>query len=278
MPMERVRGMAFPNVAGPPAVGTGNPAQAAATTHGTPTGGFQPQTARGHQPGARGVLPGRQLLPRERLRGIAAPYGPGPPARGMGSTAQVVVCAYGVPKGDCSPQHRGPTGWGSPAQAVVAAYGALVGDAGSQRRAPTGSGDGEPCQIGGSGQWNAYGWMANPNMAGPSARGRGCLPRRCSLPAKRVQGMADPTIVGASARGVLPRRWLPTDRLQGMAAPNVAGPWLGGRGVLPGRWLATECLRGTAAPNGAGQPARGRGSPAQAAAGAYGAPIGDDRP
>ena len=42
MPLERVRGMAFPNVAGPPAVGTRSLAQAEATTHGTPTGELQP--------------------------------------------------------------------------------------------------------------------------------------------------------------------------------------------------------------------------------------------
>ena len=48
----------------------------------------------------------------ERLRGMAAPIGTGPPAGGTGSLAQEAVAAYGAPTGDGSPQGPGPTNWG----------------------------------------------------------------------------------------------------------------------------------------------------------------------
>ena len=50
--------------------------------------GRQPPSARAHQMGGRGVLPGRRSLPMERLRGMAAPIGAGPPAQGIRSLAQ----------------------------------------------------------------------------------------------------------------------------------------------------------------------------------------------
>ena len=100
------------------------------------------------------------------------------------------------------------------------------------------------------------------------------------------------------------------ERLPGTAAPNVASPpagatgspaqaaaaahgtstgrwqslmaWahrLRGWGFLPRPWSpSTECLQEMAAPNGGGALAERKGIPALAAAGAYGAAMGDDCP
>ena len=58
-------------------------------------GGWQPPSARAHQPGGRGVLPRTWSPPKDCLRGIAAPIGAGPPAGRMGSPAQEAVAAWG---------------------------------------------------------------------------------------------------------------------------------------------------------------------------------------
>ena len=46
----------------------------------------------------------RRLVPLEGMWRMAAPNGPGPPARGTGSPAQKAVGAYGLPVGDGMPQ------------------------------------------------------------------------------------------------------------------------------------------------------------------------------
>ena len=65
-------------------------------------------TARAHQLGGRGILPRRRSVPMEGLRGTVVPNGPGPPAGGTGSPAQVAVGAHGGPVGDGSSQQHGP--------------------------------------------------------------------------------------------------------------------------------------------------------------------------
>ena len=140
--MERLRGTAAPISAGPPAGETGSPTQEAVAAYGAlagdgcphrrgPTnwgdgescpgggrcvwsacGGRLPPSARAHRLGGRGVLPKRQSLPMEGLRGSAAPIGAGPPAggtEGTGSPTQELVAAYGAPARDCCPQRPGPT-------------------------------------------------------------------------------------------------------------------------------------------------------------------------
>ena len=105
--------MAAPNGAGPPVGGTASPAQAMAVAYGVLTGNSrQPATAWAHLLGGQRVMPKWWSLPTECLRGIAAPNGAGPPARGTGSPAQLVVAAYAGPTGDSSSQRRRPTGWG----------------------------------------------------------------------------------------------------------------------------------------------------------------------
>ena len=61
-----------------------------------------PTTAQAHQLGRQGVLLRQRSVPMEGLRGTVVPSGPGPPAGGTGSPAQVVVGAYGGLAGDGS--------------------------------------------------------------------------------------------------------------------------------------------------------------------------------
>ena len=75
-------------------------------------GGWQPPMAPAHKLSGPGVQSSRWSRHMERLWGMAAPNGTGPQARGTGSSAQPVVAAEGAPKGDGSPQRRGPTRWG----------------------------------------------------------------------------------------------------------------------------------------------------------------------
>ena len=138
--------------AGPPAAGTGSPAQPVVAAHGAhvgdgipqwrrPTGlgdgesspaggrnslcacgGWQPPMARAHRLGGRGVQPNRWSQFTMRLWGIAAPNGAGSQAGGKGSPAQPVVAAHRAPVGDGSPQWCGLTGGGgtgSPAQPAL---------------------------------------------------------------------------------------------------------------------------------------------------------------
>ena len=113
------------------------------------------------------------MVPMEVLWGMAAPNGPGTPAR------RTAVGAYGVPLGDGRPQRPGPLvgGTGSPALASVGAYGRSVGDGSSQRPETTSWGDGESCPLGGQ----AYGGRArdvNSQTAGAHRLGgRGLLHR-----------------------------------------------------------------------------------------------------
>ena len=65
----------------------------------------------------------------DRLRGMAAPIGTGPPAGGTGSPAQEAADAYGAHAGDGNPH------W----------------------RRPTNRGDGESCLGGGDCIWSSYG-------------------------------------------------------------------------------------------------------------------------
>ena len=109
--MKRLRGIAAPNAAHPLAVATKSPAQAVFATH-ERLRGLAAHRAGAHWLGGRGVLPGRRPLPLECLRGMATSNGAGLLARGMRSHAHAVVVAYGAPRGDGSPQPRGPTGWG----------------------------------------------------------------------------------------------------------------------------------------------------------------------
>ena len=110
---------------------------------------WRPPAARAHRSGGRGVMPRRWLLPKERLWGMAAPCGAGPPARGTGSPGQAVVAAYGARMWDLLPgarTHR--LGDGDPGPTVVAAYGAPTRDGIPKRHGPTGWGNGE-CYLGG---------------------------------------------------------------------------------------------------------------------------------
>ena len=115
LPMERLRGMAAPNGAGPlaggggkscpvggrcsrsargewqppngagpMAGGTGSPAQSVVAAHGALAGDGSPQNGAGPLAGGREVLPSRWSLLKERLRGMAAPNGAGSLAGGTG--------------------------------------------------------------------------------------------------------------------------------------------------------------------------------------------------
>ena len=78
--------------AGLPAGGTGSPAHRRSLPKERLRGTAAPKVL-AHQLGVRGILPRRRSLPRERLRGMAAPNGAGPPARGIGCLAHEVVAA-----------------------------------------------------------------------------------------------------------------------------------------------------------------------------------------
>ena len=70
--------------------------------------GWQSPSARAHRLLGRGVLPRGHSLPKERLRGMVAPIGAGPPTWGTGSPAQEAVASLRAPTGDGSPYRRGP--------------------------------------------------------------------------------------------------------------------------------------------------------------------------
>ena len=123
MPMEGLWRMAVPNGPGPPARGTGGPAQTAVGAYGLlvgdgmpqkpgPTiwgdeescpgvggclwgacGGWQFTTARAHKLGRRGVPPMRRSVPMEGLQGTPVSNGPGPRAGGTGTPAKLAVGA-----------------------------------------------------------------------------------------------------------------------------------------------------------------------------------------
>ena len=93
LPMERLQVMAAPKVA----------------SYGVTAGGMQCPTARAHGLQGRGTLPSRWFLPTECLRGDGNPQLRGPTARWIGSPAQSVVVAYGVPAGGrAAPHGAGP--------------------------------------------------------------------------------------------------------------------------------------------------------------------------
>ena len=343
--MGRLQGTTAPIGPGPPAWGTGSPAQEAVAAYGAPAGhgsphwprptslgdgescprggrcpwsacgGRLPPSARAHQLGGPGVVPRRRSLPMERVRGTAAPIGPGPPARGTRSPVHEAVAAYGPPAGDSSPHWPRPTSLG----------------------------DGESCPRGGHRLWSVWGGHPSPLDQAHQLGGRGFLSRRRSLPMERLRGTAAPIGAGPPAGGwkdLLRRQPLPMERMQGTAAPigprpqawgtgspaheavaaygtpagdgspHRHGPtssgdgescpggnrclWgacggrqppsarahqLGGQGVLSRRRsLPMERLRGTAAPIGPSPPAWGTGSPTLEAAAADGAPEGGRQP
>ena len=304
LPKECLRGIAAPIGAGPPAGRMGSLAQEAAAASGAPAGdgsphrrgptswgerescpgggrclrsacgGRQPPSARAHRLGGLAVLPKRRSLPKECLRGIAAPIGAGPPAGRMGSLAQEAAAASGAPAGDGSPHRRGPTSWG----------------------------ERESCPGGGRCLRSACGRRQPPSARAHQLGGLGVLPKRRSLPKECLRGIAAPIGAGppagrmgslaqeaAAASGApagdgSPHRRGPTSwgerescrgggrclrsACGGRQPPKARAHRLGGRGVLPRRrWPPTERLRGTAAPKGAGSQAGGTGSPAQAVVG-----------
>ena len=67
-------------------------------------------------------------MPIEGLQGRAVPNGTGPPARGTGNPAQVVVGANRGPRGTAVPNGPGPPA-GATGSLVQAAVGAYGGDA-----------------------------------------------------------------------------------------------------------------------------------------------------
>ena len=85
VPMDGLRGTAVPNGLGPPAGGTGIPAEAAVRAYGGPAEVGSSQRSGPPKSRERGVLPRRRSLAMERLWGRAAPNGPGPLVRGTGS-------------------------------------------------------------------------------------------------------------------------------------------------------------------------------------------------
>ena len=78
---------------------TANPAQAAVGAQGGPAGGSSSQGPGTSALGGRGVLPRRQSVLREAVRGAAVPKAPAHQPGGTGSAAQVVVGAQGGPAG-----------------------------------------------------------------------------------------------------------------------------------------------------------------------------------
>ena len=278
-------------------------------------GGRQPPSAQTHNLGGRGVVPRRRSLPMVRLLGMAAPSGLGPLARGTGKPAQAAVGADGAPVGEGSPSGPVPPagGTGSPAQAAVGAYGAPLGDSSPHRHGLTSWGEGEPCPGGGGCLGNACGGRQPPLARAHHLGGREVRPRRRSLPMEHLRGTAAPSGAGPPARrtesptkavviayGALARDGTPQRRgpaswgdgescpggggcrwsaYRGRQPPSARAHGLGGQRVLPRRWsLPMECLLGTVAPSGPDPPTGGTGSPAQAAVGAYGAPVGDGSP
>ena len=109
--MERLRGTVAHIGPGPPIGGMGG-SQAAVGAHGGPAGHGTSQ-----RPGPTSWGDG-ESYPRgvrclwRACRGRHVPNGPGPPAGGTGSPAQVAVGAYGGRAGDGSSQRPGPTSWG----------------------------------------------------------------------------------------------------------------------------------------------------------------------
>ena len=247
--------MPVPNGPGPQARETGSPTQAEVRAYGGPAGdasfqrpkpkgwgdgescqigcwclrmacgGGQFPTARAHKPQRPAVLPRRPSVPRERLRGMAAPNGPGLQAGGTGSPAKVAAGAYGVPVGDSRSQRTGPTSWGrgvlprwrsvpmeglhgtpvpngpgplgggtgNRAKTAVGAYGGPAGNGGFQRPGPTTSEDGEFCLDGDRCLWRAYGERQFPTAQAHQLGGRGVLLGRRLVPMKDLRGRRFPT-------------------------------------------------------------------------------------
>ena len=187
--------------------------------------GWHFPTARAHQLGGRGVLPRWWSVPMEGLRGRAVANGPGSPARGTGSTAEVVVGAYGGPAGDGTSQRPGPTSWG----------------------------DGESCPGSGRCPWRACGGGQFPAARTHQLGGRGVLPRWRLVPMEGLRGIAVPNGPGPPHGGT------------GSLAQTTVGAFGGrlgdGSPPRPGprKWGDGESYPHDA-PNGPGSLARGTGS------------------
>ena len=169
------------NGPGPPAGGTGSPSPVVVDAYGAPAGDGRPHR---HVPLARrmGSPAKGRSVPMERLRGTAAPIGPGPPVGGLGvlprrcsvpmgrlrAAAALKTVRAHQPAGrgvlprrrsvpvEClwrtvNPISASPPArrTGSPARAAVGACGVLAGDGSPHRRGPTGWGDGESRPGGG---------------------------------------------------------------------------------------------------------------------------------
>ena len=129
-------------------------------------GGWWPPMARAHRLGGQGVRP-RWLELMLRLKGMAAPNGAGPWARGKGSPAQPVFAPH-CALGDGVGSNAGATG--SPTPPLVAAHGAPVGDGNPPLRGLTRRGDVESSSSSGcSPRCACGGWqpqMARAHMLG----------------------------------------------------------------------------------------------------------------
>ena len=179
----------------------------------------------------------------ECLREAAAPKARAHPPVGTGSPAQAVVGALGGPQGGSIPQGPGTPAWG----------------------------DGDSCPGGGRSPRRACEGQRSPRFGHTSMRGRGVLPRRCSVlfegpwggqqsprpghtslggtgsPAQVVVG-----VQGGPARGSNPQGmgttasredefrpgggWCSWRACGGQQPPRPGHTRLGGRGVLPRCW------------------------------------------
>ena len=110
VPLEGLLGTTFLNGPGPPAGGTGSPAQAAVGADGGPAGDSSSQTARTHQLGGRWVLPRWRSAPMEGLRGTAGPKRHGPTSWGDGGSCPGGGrCLWRAFGGQRVPKRLGPT-------------------------------------------------------------------------------------------------------------------------------------------------------------------------
>ena len=200
--MEGLWGPALPDGPGPPTRGTGSSTEVVVGAFGGFVGQRCSQRTRPNSWGD-GVLPRRQMVPMEGLRGPVVPYGSSSATGGTGSLAEAAIGAYGGPAEDGCFQRRRSTSWGDTESfpKAVVAYGGPAKDGGAQRPGPASWGDAESCPGGTWCLWRAYGGRQFPTVWAPQLGGRGALPRRRSVPMEGFLGMAVPNGPGPPASG-----------------------------------------------------------------------------
>ena len=176
--LKGLRGTAISNAPGPPAQGTGSPAQVAVGAHGGPvgdsgsqrpgptsrghgescpgggrylwraSGGRQFPTARAHQPGGGEPCQGGGRYLWRAYGGRQLPTARAHQLGGRGVLSRRRPVPMEGLRGTAAPNGPGPPagGTGSPVQAAAGTYGGPAGDGSSQRLGPTSWGDGESCQ------------------------------------------------------------------------------------------------------------------------------------